>query len=151
MLAKLLAGRSSGRRDRPGPRALTIKSHHKESTTLEMVLREGKNREIRRVLARVGHKVLRLTRIAVGPVRLGSLPPGAVADAQPRGSRRLASRRTQLVVGQITVYRGLSPLPRRRGQVHVFGRRFVRPNCAFPAKNGPVPHPVPAAKMGLSL
>ncbi len=54
-----------------------IQSLHKESTVLEMVLREGKNREIRRVLARVGHKVERLTRIAVGPVRLGNLPPGA--------------------------------------------------------------------------
>ena len=53
-----------------------IKSHHKESTILEMVLREGRNREIRRVLAKVGHKVLKLTRIAVGPVRLGKLPPG---------------------------------------------------------------------------
>ena len=53
------------------------KSFHKESTLLEMVLCEGKNREIRRVLASVGHKVLRLTRIAVGPVRLGLLPTGA--------------------------------------------------------------------------
>ena len=62
---------------------MEIKSHHKESTTLEMVLREGKNREIRRLLARVGHKVLRLTRIAVGPVRLGSLPTGAVRRLLP--------------------------------------------------------------------
>ncbi len=53
------------------------KSLHKDSTVLEMILREGKNREIRRILARVGHKVLRLTRIAVGPVRLGTLPTGA--------------------------------------------------------------------------
>ncbi len=56
---------------------VAVKSRHTGSTLLEMVLREGKNREIRRILARVGHKVLRLTRIAVGPVRLGDLPPGA--------------------------------------------------------------------------
>ncbi|MEN6458638.1 MAG: pseudouridine synthase [Thermoguttaceae bacterium] len=55
-----------------------VKSHHKDSTVMEMVLREGKNREIRRILARVGHKVLRLTRTAVGPVRLGALPVGGV-------------------------------------------------------------------------
>ena len=54
-----------------------VKNRQRKSTLLEMTLREGKNREIRRVLARVGHKVLRLTRIAVGPVRLGNLPPGA--------------------------------------------------------------------------
>ncbi len=55
-----------------------VKSHHKNSTLLEMVLTEGQNREIRRLLARVGHKVLRLVRTAIGPVRLGKLPPGAV-------------------------------------------------------------------------
>jgi 23S rRNA pseudouridine2605 synthase len=56
---------------------VAVKSQHKDSAVLEMVLREGKNREIRRILARVGHKVLRLTRIAVGPVRLSDLPSGA--------------------------------------------------------------------------
>ena len=47
------------------------------STELEIVLREGKNREIRRILARLGHKVQTLRRIAVGPLRLGDVPPGA--------------------------------------------------------------------------
>jgi 23S rRNA pseudouridine2605 synthase len=76
ILAKLLAGvhlaEGLARAER-----VDIKSLRKDSTLLEMVLREGKNREIRRVLARVGHKVERLTRIAVGPVRLGDLPTGA--------------------------------------------------------------------------
>lgn len=47
------------------------------ATELEIVLREGKNREIRRILARLGHKVQQLRRIAVGPLRLGDVPPGA--------------------------------------------------------------------------
>jgi 23S rRNA pseudouridine2605 synthase len=44
-----------------------------QSTWLRIVLNEGKNREIRRMLARLGHKVLRLRRIALGPIELGSL------------------------------------------------------------------------------
>ena len=55
-----------------------VESHQKDSTWLEITLREGMNREIRRLLARVGHKVLRLVRVSVGPIRLGKLPPGAV-------------------------------------------------------------------------
>jgi 23S rRNA pseudouridine2605 synthase len=54
-----------------------VKKQQRKCTLLELTLREGQNREIRRVLARVGHKVLHLTRIAVGPVRLGNLAPGA--------------------------------------------------------------------------
>ncbi|MCS6975505.1 MAG: rRNA pseudouridine synthase [Gemmatales bacterium] len=47
-----------------------------KSTFLEIVLAEGKNREIRRMLAKQGHKVMRLKRIAIGPIRLGRLRPG---------------------------------------------------------------------------
>jgi 23S rRNA pseudouridine2605 synthase len=47
-----------------------------ESTWLRIVLAEGKNREIRRMLARLGHKVLHLKRVAIGPVQMGKLPRG---------------------------------------------------------------------------
>jgi 23S rRNA pseudouridine2605 synthase len=68
-----------------------IESHQKESTWLEIVLREGINREIRRLLARVGHKVLRLVRVSVGPVRLGKLPPGA---SRPLAHEEIEALRT---------------------------------------------------------
>jgi 23S rRNA pseudouridine2605 synthase len=55
-----------------------LKSSRRNSTILEMVLDEGRNREIRRLFARLGHKVERLRRVAVGPLRLGDLPAGAV-------------------------------------------------------------------------
>src|SRR5438445_5111413 len=74
-LKKLLKGvwLSEGR-----VRAKRIKREKKQgaSTWLRIVLNEGKNREIRRMLARQGHKVLRLRRIAIGPVQLGGLPTG---------------------------------------------------------------------------
>jgi 23S rRNA pseudouridine2605 synthase len=47
-----------------------------ESSWLRIILSEGKNREIRRMLARLEHKVLRLKRTAIGPVELGSLTSG---------------------------------------------------------------------------
>lgn len=56
--------------------AKIIKSRSK-ATELEITLREGKNREIRRILARLGHKVQVLRRIAIGPLRIGEVPVGA--------------------------------------------------------------------------
>jgi 23S rRNA pseudouridine2605 synthase len=46
------------------------------STWLKVVLAEGKNREIRRMLAKQNHKVIRLKRVAIGPIRLDRLPKG---------------------------------------------------------------------------
>jgi 23S rRNA pseudouridine2605 synthase len=54
-----------------------------QSAILEMELQEGKNREIRRLMARVGHKVLALERIEFGPLQLGSLAPGRHRELQP--------------------------------------------------------------------
>jgi 23S rRNA pseudouridine2605 synthase len=55
---------------------VSIRSQHKQSAVLEMVLDEGKNREIRRMLAKLGHKVQQLKRVAVGGLSLGNLLPG---------------------------------------------------------------------------
>jgi 23S rRNA pseudouridine2605 synthase len=47
-----------------------------KTSVLEVVLTEGRNRQIRRMAAAVGHRVRRLVRVAVGAYRLGDLPPG---------------------------------------------------------------------------
>jgi 23S rRNA pseudouridine2605 synthase len=60
-----------------------------ESTWLEIVLNEGKNREIRRMLARLGHKVLTLRRIAIGPVRLDKLRRGKARRLKVEELQRL--------------------------------------------------------------
>jgi hypothetical protein len=44
---------------------------------LRVVLREGRKRQIRRSLAQLGHPVLRLVRVRIGPLRLRALPPRA--------------------------------------------------------------------------
>ncbi|MFO0904745.1 MAG: pseudouridine synthase [Pirellulales bacterium] len=61
-----------------------VKRRHPTTTELIIVLDEGRNRQIRRMLARVGHKVLRLKRIAVGPLVLGDMPPGAHRKLHPQ-------------------------------------------------------------------
>jgi 23S rRNA pseudouridine2605 synthase len=66
-----------------------VKHRFRHSTLLEIVLAEGRNREIRRMLARLGHKVLRLKRVALGPLRLADLPPGAVRPLRRQEVREL--------------------------------------------------------------
>jgi 23S rRNA pseudouridine2457 synthase len=48
---------------------------------LEIGLREGRNRQVRRMTAAVGHPTLRLIRVAVGPYEIGTLRPGEWKEA----------------------------------------------------------------------
>ncbi|ARU06656.1 pseudouridine synthase [Comamonas serinivorans] len=52
---------------------------------LELVIREGRNRQVRRMTAAVGHPTLRLVRAAIGPHTLAGLAPGAWREADPAG------------------------------------------------------------------
>ena len=47
-----------------------------KNTWLEITIKEGRNRQIRRMCAKIGHPVMKLKRVRYGPVPLGNLKPG---------------------------------------------------------------------------
>jgi 23S rRNA pseudouridine2605 synthase len=67
---------------------------------LEIILDEGKNRQIRRILAGLGVEVLRLVRVAIGPVELGKLAKGAYRALS--GEEKLALDRAIGVKGMLS-------------------------------------------------
>lgn len=50
---------------------------------LELDISEGRNRQVRRMTAAIGHPTLRLIRIAIGPWQLGGLQPGQWQEVEP--------------------------------------------------------------------
>lgn len=56
---------------------------------LEMTLKEGKNRQIRRMVEAVGGKVLRLVRVGIGPIQLGALKKGEWRRLTPGEAKEL--------------------------------------------------------------
>ena len=50
---------------------------------IELVIREGKNRQVRRMTAAVGHPTLRLVRAAIGPYSIEGLAPGQYLQVEP--------------------------------------------------------------------
>ena len=110
-------------------RTKRLKTHGK-SAFLEVELTHGQNREIRRLFARAGHKVMWLQRVSFGPIKLGDLPAGrfrplrgdeikALHDFVRRGG---PAERPKLPA------KGRRPAPGRRGRkegVAPRGRRVV--------------------------
>lgn len=67
----------------------------RSSFWLTVVLDEGKNRQIRRMLAAVGWETLRLVRVAIGPLALGTLAKGAWRHLTPDEVRALSAPATR--------------------------------------------------------
>jgi pseudouridine synthase len=58
------------------PVGIEVLRHSTEACWLELTMREGRNRQIRRTATALGHPVLDLQRVAIGPIQLGDLPEG---------------------------------------------------------------------------
>ncbi len=67
-----------------GPIEAGLDSRKGDNIWLTMALKEGKNREIRKVLGHLGLQVSRLIRVAYGPFQLGTLPRGVVEEVQAK-------------------------------------------------------------------
>lgn len=63
-------------RHRTAPAQIVVASRRPEGTRLHVTLREGRNRQIRRMFDLVGYPVRALKRTRIGPLRLGDLPEG---------------------------------------------------------------------------
>ncbi len=61
---------------RTGPARMRIRRHGRDISHVLMTLGEGRNREVRRIFARLRHPVLSLRRVRLGPLELGRLAPG---------------------------------------------------------------------------
>lgn len=71
------------------PAEFTVVTEEPERTVAEIVLYEGRNRQIRRMCEALGLEVARLRRTAIGAVKLGMLPPGKWRYLEPKEVRAL--------------------------------------------------------------
>lgn len=67
-----------------GPIEISVEKEQGDNIWIKMGIREGKNREIRKVLEHYGLVVNRLIRVSYGPFQLGTLPRGGVEPVPPR-------------------------------------------------------------------
>jgi 23S rRNA pseudouridine2605 synthase len=87
-IARLLAGVTLEDGLAKAERARAVASSGRRRM-VEVVMVEGRNREVRRLLEAVGAPVRRLVRTAVGPIRLTGLAPGEYRPLRPEEVRRL--------------------------------------------------------------
>jgi cytidylate kinase len=68
----------------PGVQSVEVsREDSRPSSWLKVLLREGRKRQLRRMVARLGHPALRVVRISIGPLELGQLPVGKWRELWP--------------------------------------------------------------------
>ncbi len=77
------------------PAGVRVIDKLEDRTVLEIVLYEGRNRQIRRMLELFDYEVMRLKRTAIGPVELGTLPVGKYRDLTEKEISSLMNKTTR--------------------------------------------------------
>jgi 23S rRNA pseudouridine2605 synthase len=72
-----------------GPVEAILDRAETSNAWITVSIREGKNREVRRVLEAIGLKVNRLIRVSYGPFQLGKMPPGSVEEVAPSAMKEM--------------------------------------------------------------
>ncbi|MDD4862354.1 MAG: pseudouridine synthase [Smithellaceae bacterium] len=85
-LARLRKGIEIGHEETAKAETVNIIGHDKASTVMEIMLTEGKNREIRRMFECLKKPVLRLIRTRFGPYAIGSTQPGKWREISPHNA-----------------------------------------------------------------
>ncbi|MCB9844909.1 MAG: rRNA pseudouridine synthase [Phycisphaeraceae bacterium] len=127
-----LANRREGRTlgaVRTGRVDVSIIKRDRDRTVLEITLREGRNREVRRLMAAVGCPVKRLERVAVGPVRLSGVPRGGWRELTREEVRSL-KRATRVGGGEQSVGTGAQAGPRSLQRQKPGPGRSARPTTS---------------------
>jgi len=92
LLRQLTSGLRYGRGDVLRAKQASVVRTGAKNSWLEIALDEGRNRHIRRLMDGFGIEVLRLIRVAIGPLQLGSLPKGKVRELTAEEVATLAGR-----------------------------------------------------------
>ena len=100
---------------------------------LRVILGEGRSRQVRKMLEAVGHKVSKLRRVAIGPLRDKSLPPGGFRDLTP---------------AEVAALRALEPAPKKASAPAARGanaraKSIPATNPKAPSSSKPASNPKP--------
>src|SRR5689334_7857811 len=96
-LARLARGLTiDGRRTQPAEVTMAPPRRGATGATIVIAVREGRNRQVRRMFDAIGHPVDSLRRIAIGPISDGKLKPGAWRDLTEEEVARLRRAATHV-------------------------------------------------------
>ncbi len=135
-----LSDRKKGTATRTAESGVTVLRRDRDRTRLYVELREGRNRQIRRLMERLGHPVKKLRRVRFGPLKLKGLAVGEWRELTPveLGTlRRASTAEARRVIHRAVVEKRKKAKRKKTGPVTVMGR----PLKADPVKRAGKPKP----------